>query len=102
MKGMISTRRIAAAVGLAVGVTGLAAPMANAADATDALTKLGLTAPLDSLAVTDIPEKHKAAVPRPSEQLADLNNVREPKRLNELRQVTDMAAPVVGLLGAVR
>ncbi|MFF6782949.1 hypothetical protein [Streptomyces sp. NPDC012510] len=97
---MISTRRIVAAVGLAVGVTGLAAPMANA-DATAEATKLSPMATLDSLTVGDLPEEHRAAVPRPSQQLKSLSQVRELNRLSELHQITDMAAPAVGLLGAI-
>lgn len=46
---MISTRRIVAAVGLAVGVTGLAAPMANA-DATADATRFNPMTALDSVA----------------------------------------------------
>lgn len=48
-EGMISTRRIVAAVGLAVGVTGLAAPMANA-DATADATRFNPMTALDSVA----------------------------------------------------
>ncbi|WP_328505391.1 hypothetical protein [Streptomyces sp. NBC_00391] len=97
---MISTRRIVAAVGLAVGVTGLAAPMANA-DATADATTFSPMAALDSLAASDLPEEQKETLPRPSEQLKSLNQVHELNRLNELHQVTDMAAPALGLLGAI-
>ncbi len=48
---MISTRRIAAVVGLAVGVTGLAAPMASAAPEDKGAAPLSLMATLDSLTV---------------------------------------------------
>ncbi|KND42608.1 MULTISPECIES: hypothetical protein [Streptomyces] len=98
---MISTRRIVAAVGLAVGVTGLAAPMANA-DATADATRFSPISTLDSLAVSDLPEEQKRSLPRPSQQLAGLNQVHELNRLNELHQVTDLAAPALGLLGAVQ
>ncbi|MFF7389115.1 hypothetical protein ACFZAE_11830 [Streptomyces scabiei] len=97
---MISTRRIVAAVGLAVGVTGLAAPMANA-DAVAEATQLNPMTTLDSLAVSDLPEEHRAALPRPSQQLKSLDQVHELNRLNELHQVTDLAAPALGLLGAI-
>ncbi|MEU6351438.1 hypothetical protein ABZ896_19205 [Streptomyces sp. NPDC047072] len=99
---MISTRRIVAAVGLAVGVAGLTAPLANAAEA--AVPDNGQLHPmamLDSLAVSDIPEEHKAEMPRVSKQLAALNQVDELNKLNELHQVTDLAAPVMGLVPAV-
>ncbi|MEU0781098.1 hypothetical protein ABZ341_05875 [Streptomyces sp. NPDC006173] len=96
---MISTRRIAAAVGLAVGVTGLAAPMAAAAGS-EAHTagKLNPIATLDSLAMSDIPAEHQAELPRPSAQLKGLNGLND---LYQLHQVTDLAAPVTGLLGGI-
>ncbi|MDQ0766334.1 hypothetical protein QF027_008969 [Streptomyces canus] len=96
---MISTRRVVAAVGLAVGVTGPAAPLANAADAgaPDA-AQLSPIAVIDSLAVSDIPAEHKDEIPRVFEQLAALNQV---KKLNELHQATDLVTPVTGLLPGV-
>ncbi|MEY2248806.1 hypothetical protein ACN6K9_006901 [Streptomyces sp. SAS_267] len=96
---MISTRRIVAAVGLAVGVTGLVAPMAAAAgsDAHDA-GKLNPMTTLDSLAANDIPAEQQAGLPRPSAQLAGLNRLND---LNQLHQVTDLAAPVTGLLPGI-
>lgn len=54
---------------------------------------------LDSLAVSDIPAEHQDEIPRVSEQLAALNQL---KKLNELQQVTGLAAPVTGLLPSVR
>lgn len=96
---MISTRRIVAAVGLAVSVTGLAAPLASAAEAEAAPgANLSPIRMLDSLTVSDIPEQHKSAMPRPSAQLNELNRVHE---LNQLHQVTDMVAPVTGLLPGI-
>ncbi|MFR9794941.1 hypothetical protein ACL02U_03410 [Streptomyces sp. MS06] len=96
---MISTRRILAAACLAAGVTGLAAPMANAADAAAQDTgKLNPVTTLDSLAASEIPEARRAELPRVSEQLSGLNGL---QKLNELHQVTDLAAPVTGLLPAV-
>ncbi|MFF7886716.1 hypothetical protein ACH40F_35315 [Streptomyces sp. NPDC020794] len=93
---MISTRRMVAAVGLAVGVTGLAAPMASAAaaEAPDA-GKLNPITQLDALAVSDIPAEHRADIPRIPDQLAGLNRLND---LNQLHQVTDLVAPVTGLL----
>lgn len=85
-----------AAVGLAIGVTGLAAPMASAAgsEAQNA-GKLNPIAELDSLAMSDIPAEHQADVPLPSRQLRGLSRLSD---LNQLHQVTDLAAPVTGLL----
>lgn len=96
---MISTRRIVAVVGLAAGVTGLAAPMASAAPADADAAKLSPIATLDSLSVSDIPTERKAEIPRPSEQLAQLNRLND---LNQLTQITDLAAPVTGLLPGIQ
>ncbi|WP_369031049.1 MULTISPECIES: hypothetical protein [Streptomyces] len=96
---MISTRRIAAAVGLAVGVTGLAAPLAGAAPAADQNAgKLNPIAQLDSLAVSEIPAQYHDDLPRVSTQLSSLNRLND---LQQLHQVTDMAAPVTGLLPGI-
>ncbi|MFI0960238.1 hypothetical protein ACH4S8_02290 [Streptomyces sp. NPDC021080] len=96
---MISTRRIVAAVGLAVGVTGLVAPMASAAgsEAQDA-GKLNPVTVLDSLATGDIPAAHQGELPPPSDQLEGLNRLND---LNQLHQVTDLAAPVAGLMPGI-
>ncbi|MFG2728153.1 hypothetical protein [Streptomyces canus] len=93
---MISTRRIVAAVGLAVGVTGLTAPLAIAADAgaPDA-GQLNPIAVIDALAASDIPAEHRDEIPPVSEQLAALNQV------NKLTEVTDLVAPVTGLLPGI-
>jgi hypothetical protein len=84
-----------AAVGLAVGVTGLAAPMASAAAEAPDAGKLNPITQLDALAVSDIPAEHQADIPRLPDQLAGLNRLNE---LNQLHQVTDLVAPVTGLL----
>jgi hypothetical protein len=96
---MISTRRIAAVIGLAAGVTGLAAPMASAAPEDAGAAPLSPMATLDSLTVSDIPAEYKAALPRPSAQLAELNKLND---LNQLSQVTDLAAPVTQVLPAIQ
>ena len=94
---MISTRRIVAAVGLAVGVTGLAVPTANAA-VTPETGKLNPIAMVDSLATSGIPAERRAEVPKVSGQLDKLNGLYQ---LEQLHQVTDLAAPATGLAGAV-
>jgi TolA-binding protein len=96
---MISTRRILAAACLAAGVGALAAPTAGAAETDAQAGSLSPIAMLDSLSVSDIPERHQDAVPRPSQQLNQLNRV--PSDLNQLHQVTDLAAPVTGLLPGI-
>lgn len=97
-KGMISTRRIVVAVGLAAGVTDLAAPMANAADA-EAKSPLSPMATLDSLTVSDIPAANKDEIPRPSSQLAGLNRLND---LDQLNQVVGLVSPVFGFLPNVQ
>ena len=100
---MISTRRIVAALGLAAGVTGLAAPLAHAADASPAHTgRLNPMTVLDTLTAGDLPAEQQARMPRVSEQLKSLNQVSDLNRLSELHQVTDLVAPVTGLLPAVQ
>jgi hypothetical protein len=94
---MISTRRIVAAVGLAISVTGLAVPSAGAATAPEK-GKLDLLAELDSLAVSDLPAEHRNKMPKIADGVHNLNGLRQ---LGQLHQVTDLAAPVTGLLPAV-
>ena len=97
---MIPTRRIVAAVGLAVGVAGLGAPTATAADsgAPDA-GRLNPVTLLDSLSHSGVPEEHRSEVPRLSGQLAEVNHLRD---LDRLHEATDLAAPVTGVLPAVQ
>ncbi|MGV9279469.1 hypothetical protein [Streptomyces sp. NPDC003730] len=93
---MISTRRIVAVVGLAAGVTGLAVPMASAAGGGPLGTeKLSVTNTLDSLAVGDMPADDRARMPLPSQQLHRLSD------LQQLHQVTDLAAPLFGAVPAL-
>jgi hypothetical protein len=96
---MISTRRIVAAVGLAVGVTGLAAPLASAAPAgTSDAGRLNPVTLLDSMSDSGIPAQHKDEIPRPSAQLAGLNRLND---LDQLHQATEPVAPVTDLLPGV-
>ncbi|MGP2437858.1 hypothetical protein [Streptomyces sp. JW3] len=92
---MISTRRIVAAVGLAAGVTGLAALPASAADA-GARPSGGLspTRLLDTLAVSDLPAEHRDEILRPSDQLGRL------KDLGQLQQVVGLVSPLFGVVPA--
>ncbi|MEU6669586.1 hypothetical protein [Streptomyces sp. NPDC046727] len=100
---MISTRRIVAALGVAAGVTGLAAPLAHAAEASAAgAGRLSPMATVDSLTVSHIPAQYRAGVPRVSEQTRAMDQIDDLNRLNELWQVTGPVAPVLGLLPAVR
>ncbi|MFF5754117.1 hypothetical protein ACFY7A_01600 [Streptomyces longwoodensis] len=98
---MISTRCIVAAACLAVGVTGLAAPMANAADAKDSGRLSPLTL-LDSLAASELPAEQQGALPPVSSQVNELNKVKQLRRLQEpVDQVAGLVAPLTGLLPSV-
>jgi len=94
---MISTRRIVAAVGLAAGVTALAAPLASASDSTiqnrDG-SELSPISAIDSLATAGIPADRQAEMPRPSEQLNSLSRL---NNLQQLDQVAHMGAVGPGL-----
>ncbi|MFG3248574.1 hypothetical protein [Streptomyces sp. NPDC048187] len=93
---MISTRRIVAVVGLAAGVTGLAAPMASAAGGGPLGTeKLSVTNTLDSLAVRDMSAEDRTRMPLPSQQLSRL------KDLEQLQQVTGLVSPLFGAVPAL-
>ncbi|MGW7077373.1 hypothetical protein ACWGH2_21690 [Streptomyces sp. NPDC054871] len=81
---------MAAVLALAAGASALAAPAANA----EAISPTGM---LNSLAASQIPEEHRADVPSVTQQLNGLNGLYE---LQQLHQVTDLAAPVTGLLNA--
>ncbi|MEU7423326.1 MULTISPECIES: hypothetical protein [unclassified Streptomyces] len=99
---MISTRRIAAAVGLAAGLAGLAVPSAHAAaGGTPLVGKLGAMATLDSLAASDLPAPDRDRVPRVSEQLKSLDHLQELNQLNQVEQVLAPAAPLLGLASAI-
>ncbi|AQS66060.1 hypothetical protein [Streptomyces pactum] len=93
---MISTRRIVVAVALAAGVTGLAAPMASAAEGGAlGMDKLSATRTLDSLAVGDVPAEDPALMPSPSQRL------NRPHDLNQLQQVTGLVSPLFGAVPAL-
>ncbi|MEU6490970.1 hypothetical protein ABZ890_11325 [Streptomyces sp. NPDC046984] len=96
---MISTRRIVAAVGIALGVTGFAAPMATAAPADNSdASRLSPVTLLDSLSHSEVPAQYKDDVPLPSKQLGELNRV---NGIQPVQQATDKVAPVTGLVSDV-
>lgn len=75
--------------------------MANAADA-PTTGRLNPMTVLDSLVAAQIPAEHRAELPPVSKQLGELNKVTQLDRLSELHQVTDLAAPVTGLLPGIQ
>ena len=91
-----------AAAALAAGVAGLAAPTASATDAVPADGKLNPIALLDDLAVSDIPAEHRDKMPRVSSQVSEVKKLGGiPNELGQLHQLTDLAAPVTGLLPGI-
>ncbi|AVZ71555.1 hypothetical protein SLUN_04405 [Streptomyces lunaelactis] len=93
---MIKAQRVLAVVALAAGASALAAPAASAAVSADQPAQVLSVAQLDELAASSVPPEHRAEVPSVSGQLGGLG------RLNQTHQLTDQAAPVTGLLPAVR
>ncbi|MFM9372860.1 hypothetical protein [Streptomyces sp. Da 82-17] len=88
---MIQAKRILAAVALAAGASALAAPTASAA--------ISVSGELDNLAKSGISPEFRDDVPSVSRQLDQVNQLGEVQQ--KLAPLTDQAAPVVGLLGAV-
>ncbi|MGW1893239.1 hypothetical protein ACWCP6_23790 [Streptomyces sp. NPDC002004] len=98
---MTHKQRILAAMALAAGATGLVAPAAQAATA----EQHGVQAPsvlheLDELSASSVPAEHRQELPTVSGQLAGLGQAQQ--QLGQLHQVTDLIAPVTGLLPAVQ
>ncbi|MFD8573037.1 hypothetical protein [Streptomyces sp. NPDC057694] len=95
---MTSTRRALTAVLLAVGATAIAVPTAGAAPLplTPDGEAISPAATLDSVSTMAIPEERRAEVPSATSQLGGLN------RLDELHQLTDLVAPVTGVLPSVQ
>jgi hypothetical protein len=90
---MTSTRRALTAVLLAVGATAIAVPAAQASPLPIAGGEaISPTATVDSISTMAIPAAHRDEVPGTTNQLGGLN------RLNQLHQLTDLVAPVTGLL----
>lgn len=72
---------------------------AHAADTNDrAGQKLNPVSELDAIATTGMPAQDAGKLPKVKDQLAGLNHLSE---LNQLHQLTDQAAPVLGLVNAV-
>ena len=97
-QGMNNTRRILAAVALATGATALAAPAASADVTAD--HKIPVMSQVDSLAESSIPSEHRAELPSVSGQFRGAD--KGLAELNQLHQLTDLVAPVTGLLPSVQ
>lgn len=99
-EGVTSPRRISSvlAVAAAFSCLGGAATQAVAAPAGPLGPPISPIAELDDLATTGMTEEARADYPGFREQLGGLSRVSE---LHQLHQLTDQAAPVLGLLPAV-
>ncbi|MFE3637350.1 hypothetical protein [Streptomyces sp. NPDC059168] len=96
---MISTRRVVAAVGLAAGFAGLAAPTSGASDNGAPDTgRISPMATLDSAAATGLPAGRQGRIPKVSEQLGGPNRIGSPDGPGQLGRRTELVAPVTGLL----
>ncbi|MFE7611017.1 hypothetical protein [Streptomyces celluloflavus] len=87
-----------AALALTIGASGLAAPSASAASAAAPAPKLpsvSVLGELDSLGVTPVPTAYRGQLPTVTGQLMGLQHLHD---LSELHQLTDLVAPVTGLL----
>ncbi|MFD4635213.1 hypothetical protein ACFVYR_28925 [Streptomyces sp. NPDC058284] len=100
---MTSARRLIAAVSLAAGAAALATPSAQAAapPSPDA-GKISPVAVLDDVTKIGIPEERRAELPTLASQLSGLNQLKKLEQLNELHQITDLVAPVTGLVPGIQ
>ncbi len=95
-EGVISTRRISSVLAVAAAFSCLGASAAQAVATTSPLgPPINPVTELDALATTGIPEESKGQFPGIADQLVGLSRVQE---VNQLHQLTDLAAPVTGLL----
>ncbi|MFE0700608.1 hypothetical protein [Streptomyces sp. NPDC058872] len=96
---MTSTRRISSILAVAAAFSCLGASAAHAANAADVSGPLGPkvnpVSELDALTMTGIPEESRGQFPGVADQLNGLGRLNE---LGQLRQLTDLAAPVAGVL----
>ncbi|MFI9119906.1 hypothetical protein [Streptomyces bikiniensis] len=96
---MTSARRISSVLAVAAAFSCLGASAASAAPAAGPLgPPINPVTELDSLAATGLPEDQAAQLPGISEQLGGLDRIHD---LQQLHQLTDLAAPVTGVLPAV-
>ncbi|MFD7551944.1 hypothetical protein ACFV0R_16255 [Streptomyces sp. NPDC059578] len=97
---MTATRRILAAVALASGVTALTATAATAAPALQQGVEVpSVIGQVDSLSAQSVGPEHQAKMPTVTGQVGTISHGFA--QLQQLRQVTDLVAPVTGLLPAI-
>lgn len=87
---------------LTAGASGLAMSSASAAPAAPSAPPtaqgISMLSTLDSLGVAPVPARYQGQMPTVTGQLTGLQHLQE---LGRLHQVTDLAAPVAGLLPVV-
>lgn len=94
--GVIPTRRISSVLAVAAAFSCLGGAATTAVAATGPLgPPINPVTELDSLTTTGIPEESRDRFPGIAEQLGGLNRVHD---LNQIHQLTDLAAPATGLL----
>lgn len=93
---MISTRRIATILAVAAGATGLGVSAASAAAPLVQPQTVSVTGTLDDLSSSSVPAAQRAELPAPSSQLQGIGQGLD--QVNQLQQLTGLAAPVTGLL----
>ncbi|WP_329619573.1 hypothetical protein OG357_02800 [Streptomyces sp. NBC_01255] len=93
---MTSTRRISSVLAVAAAFSCLGASAAQAVVPTSPLgPPINPISELDAVATTGIPEESRGQFPGIAGQLGGLNGLNE---LGQIRQLTDLAAPVTGVL----
>ncbi|MER8235188.1 hypothetical protein ACIRQY_01760 [Streptomyces sp. NPDC101490] len=92
---MTSTRRITSLLAVAAAFTCLGGASAAQAATSPLGPPINPVAELDALATTGLPAESRAQYPGIAGQLNGLNGLHD---LGQLRQLTDQAAPVTGLL----
>ncbi|GAA3717754.1 hypothetical protein [Streptomyces tremellae] len=96
---MTSTRRIVTFLALAAGATGIGVSTASTASAVGPLVQpqsISVADTVDDLSTASVPADQKAQVPTATQQLQGLG------QLQQLHQLTDLAAPVTGLLPSLQ
>ncbi|WP_329458085.1 hypothetical protein [Streptomyces sp. NBC_01497] len=89
---MISTRHFATLLAIAAGASGLGASSAAAVEPLMQPQSVSVTDTLNDLSSAGMPADQKGQVPTLASQLQGLNQV------NQLQQLTGLAAPATGLL----
>ncbi|MEW2546834.1 hypothetical protein AB0910_13825 [Streptomyces sp. NPDC047002] len=97
---MTSTRRIVTFLALAAGASGLGVSTASTASAAVGPLvqpqSISVADTVDDLSTASVPADQKAQVPTATQQLQGLN------QLQQLHQLTDLVAPVTGLLPSLQ